>query len=76
MVSAVAAQPVQRPLIALPAGWQPEGIAVGPGSKVYSGSLATGAVWKGDLRSGVGGILVPGNVERVAVGLKYSRGLL
>jgi sugar lactone lactonase YvrE len=75
----IAAQPVQRPfpdVIPLPLGWQPEGIAIGTGSTVYSGSLATGAIWKGDLRSGVGDILVPGGAGGVAVGLKYSRGLL
>ncbi len=63
-------------LIQLPLGWQAEGIATGPGSTVYSGSLATGAIWKGDLRTGAGDILVPGRTGGVAVGLKYSRGLL
>ena len=76
---AVAAKPGQRPfpeVIPLPLGWQAEGIAVGPGSTVFSGSLATGAIWKGDLRSGVGRILVTGKEGRVAVGLKHSHGLL
>lgn len=75
----IAAKPVQRAfpdVIPLPPGWQAEGIAIGPGSTVYSGSLANGAIWKGDLRSGVGGILVPGRAGGVAVGLKHSRGLL
>src|SRR5690349_3031471 len=79
VASTVTAGPVQRPfpeVIELPDGWQPEGIAIGPGSTVYSGSLATGAIWKGDLRSGDGGILVPGAPGGMAVGLKYARGLL
>lgn len=64
-------------VIHLPTGWQAEGIATGPGSTVYSGSLATGAIWKGDLRTGSGGVLVARSAPgRVAVGLKYSRGLL
>jgi sugar lactone lactonase YvrE len=76
---AVAANPAQRPfpdVIPLPLGWQAEGIAIGPGSTVYAGSLANGAIWKGDLRSGDGDILVPATTGAVAVGLKHSRGLL
>lgn len=38
--------------IALPAGFQPEGIASGRGSTFYAGSLANGAIIKGDLRTG------------------------
>ena len=44
--------------IPLPDGWQPEGIATGKGNAVYSGSRATGAIWKGDLRTGQGDVLV------------------
>ena len=40
--------------IALPNGWQPEGIAVGDGSTFYVGSIPTGAVYRGDLRTGKG----------------------
>ncbi len=63
-------------VIPLPNGWQAEGIATGPGATVYAGSLANGAIWKGDLRAGIGGVLVPGQTGRIAVGLKHSRGLL
>lgn len=38
--------------VPLPTGFQPEGIASGRGSSFYAGSLATGAVLKGDLRTG------------------------
>ena len=63
-------------VIPLPEAWNAEGIATGPGFSVYSGSLASGAVWKGDLRTGKGRVLVPAQTGRVAVGLKHSRGLL
>ena len=75
--AASAAAPPRFPgVIELPEAWNAEGIATGPGRAVYAGSLATGAVWKGDLASGAGSVLVPGQVGRVAVGLKHSRGLL
>ncbi|EWT02166.1 superoxide dismutase [Intrasporangium oryzae NRRL B-24470] len=72
---ALAAEPFPE-LIPLPDNWQAEGIASGTGTTVYSGSLASGAVWKGDLRTGLGSVLVPGGAGRVAVGLKESGGLL
>ena len=63
--------------IALPNGWQPEGIAVGDGSTFYAGSIPTGAVFRGDLRTGAGSVLVPGMPGvRSATGLKYDRGRL
>ena len=73
--SAAAAEPFPE-VIPLPDTWQAEGIATGPGTTVYAGSLATGAVWAGDLRTGEGSVLVEGGDGRIAVGLKYSRGLL
>jgi sugar lactone lactonase YvrE len=53
----------------IPDGWQPEGIAVGRGSSFYVGSLLTGAVYGGDLRTGEGEIVVPPQTNRVATGL-------
>jgi sugar lactone lactonase YvrE len=44
--------------IPLPNGWQPEGIATGKGNAFYAGSRATGAIFKGDLRTGRGDVLV------------------
>jgi sugar lactone lactonase YvrE len=44
--------------IPLPNGWQPEGIATGKGDSFYAGSRATGAVYKGNLKSGRGDVLV------------------
>ena len=59
-------------VIALPDGFFPEGIAVGTGHDVYTGSLANGAIWKGDLRSGEGDILVPGTDGGTAVGMSFD----
>lgn len=63
-------------VIPLPDGWRAEGVAVGSGTSVYAGSLADGAIWKGDLRTGEGSVLVPGSEGSVSVGLKAERGLL
>jgi sugar lactone lactonase YvrE len=62
--------------IPLPNGWQPEGIAIGKGSTFYVGSIPTGAVFRGDLRTGQGSVLVPGAAGRAATGLKYDQGRL
>jgi sugar lactone lactonase YvrE len=63
--------------IALPNAFAPEGIEVGNGHTVYVGSVGTGAVWVGDLRTGAGRILVEGapNV-RSATGIEFSHGRL
>jgi sugar lactone lactonase YvrE len=67
-----AAAPVFPDVIPLPTGFQPEGIATGRGTEVFAGSLATGAVVKGDLRTGQTEILVPPQKGRIAVGLAYD----
>jgi sugar lactone lactonase YvrE len=54
--------------INLPNGWQPEGIAIGKGNTFYVGSIPTGRVWRGNLRSGQGSVLVPDR-GRQAVGV-------
>lgn len=56
-------------IIPLPNGWQPEGIASGRGTAFYVGSLANGAIYAGDFRTGEGSILVPGESGRIAVGM-------
>ena len=58
--------------IPLPDGWQPEGIATGTGNSVYSGSRATGAIWKGDLRTGRGDVLVGPTAGDAALGMKVD----
>ncbi len=62
--------------IPLPPGWQPEGIAIGNGKTLYAGSRATGAVYKADLRTGKGAVLVQPVAGRAATGLKFNRGRL
>lgn len=58
--------------IALPDGWQPEGIDSGRGTEVFVGSLAGGGIWRGDVRTGTGRVLA-GPVGTPAVGLDYDR---
>src|SRR5919108_325970 len=60
-------------LIGLPDGFQPEGIASGRGTSLYVGSIPTGAVWRGDARSGRGAVLVPPHEGRAAIGIKVDR---
>ena len=62
--------------IPLPNGWQPEGIAVGDGTTFYVGSIPTGAVYRGDLRTGQGSTLVAGADGRAAIGVEHDRGRL
>ena len=57
--------------IQLPSGWRPEGITAGPGTTIYVGSMAGGAVWAGDVRTGEGDVLVPA-WGGVAVGVDYE----
>lgn len=59
-------------VIPLPTGFQPEGIATGQGTDFYVGGFISGAVYKGDLRTGEGGILFPGAEGRMSVGLKHD----
>jgi sugar lactone lactonase YvrE len=58
--------------IALPNGFQPEGIATGRGTTFYVGSIPTGRVWRGDLRTGQGAVLVPERGRR-AIGVEVDR---
>ena len=58
--------------IDLPNGWQPEGIAIGRGTTVYVGSIPTGRIWRGNLRTGQGAEFVPDRGRR-AIGLEYDR---
>lgn len=46
--------------IDLPDDFAPEGIAVGDGSTFYTGSLAGAGIWRGDLGTGEGALLVEG----------------
>jgi hypothetical protein len=55
--------------IDLPDGWRPEGITSAFRSRLYVGSLANGAIWRGSARTGEGSVLVQGVEGRMAVGL-------
>ncbi|MEV0586368.1 superoxide dismutase [Nonomuraea sp. NPDC050310] len=44
----------------LPDGFQPEGIAIGPGPVAYFGSRATGSLYRADLRTGQGTVFSQG----------------
>src|SRR5689334_10354962 len=70
----VGAMPAQAfpDVIPLPNGFQPEGIASGNGTTFYVGSIPTGAIYRGDLRTGEGAVLVPAQLGRSATGLKYD----
>ena len=59
--------------IPLPAGFYPEGIAVGRGLDFYVGSLYGGAVYKGELLTGHGRIFAVGAPGRVMAGLKADK---
>jgi hypothetical protein len=58
--------------IALPNGFAPEDIARGRGATFYVGSLANGAVFRGDFESGRGRVLVP-SADGPATGLYVER---
>jgi sugar lactone lactonase YvrE len=58
--------------IPLPTGFQPEGIDVGNGHTFYVGSIPTGAVYRGNLRTGAGSVLVPAQAGRAAIGLDFA----
>jgi sugar lactone lactonase YvrE len=59
-------------VIQLPQGFQPEGIEVGKGTTFYVGSRVTGAIYRGNLRTGTGSILVPGGGGRTATGIELD----
>jgi sugar lactone lactonase YvrE len=73
--SALAAQTAFPGRIDLPDGFQPEGIAA-TGEQFFVGSIPTGAVYRGNLRTGNGAVLVPPQAGRAAIGLKADRGRL
>ena len=58
--------------VPLPVDFAPEGIAVGTGSTFYVGSLTTGDIYRGDLRSGAGSVFIQAATGRSAVGLKVD----
>ena len=63
-------------VIPLPNGFQPEGIAAGNGNTFYVGSIPTGAIYRGNLRTGKGAVFIQGASGRAATGLKATGGRL
>jgi sugar lactone lactonase YvrE len=72
-LGAVAAAAAFPQVIQLPRGFQPEGIEVGRGTTFYVGSVANGAIFRGNLRTGDGSILVAGQSGRAATGIELDR---
>lgn len=62
----------EAPEIALPNGFQPEGVAAGEGTTLYAGSLANGAIYGADVATGEGSVLVEGESGRITVGLTFD----
>jgi hypothetical protein len=58
--------------IALPDEFRPEGIASGPKSTFYVGSIPQGSVYRGSYRTGEGEVLVPPHPGRNHIGLKVD----
>jgi sugar lactone lactonase YvrE len=61
--------------IDLPDGFQPEGTATA-GEQFYVGSIPTGDVYRGSLRTGQGSVFVDAPAGRQAIGMKVDRGRL
>lgn len=59
--------------VALPDGFQPEGVTVGRGTTVFTGSLVDGTIWRGDARTGAGDVLVAPTGPRTALGMDVDR---
>src|SRR5512133_2723730 len=70
---ATAAPPDNFPArIDLPNGFFPEGIENGRGTSVYVGSIATGAIWRGVVRTGSGAVFADGASGRASIGIAYE----
>ena len=57
--------------VPLPVDFQPEGIAIGTGDTFYVGSLRDGDIYRGDLSTGQGGLLV-NTSGRASVGMRVD----
>ena len=72
--TAAAAPAEQFPeVIALPDGFSPEGISTGRGTDFYVGSRTDGSIYRGDLRTGTGALLVEGTTGGAAIGTEVDR---
>jgi sugar lactone lactonase YvrE len=71
-VGAASAQRLFPRVIPLPDGFRPEGVTTGRGASFYAGSLVDGAIFRGDVVTGRGSVLVPGVAGRAATGLEVD----
>jgi sugar lactone lactonase YvrE len=62
--------------IDLPKGFQPEGIAIGKGGAFWVGSIPTGAIYRGDIKSGTGTVINDGAAGRSSVGVELHHNRL
>ena len=69
--AAASAAHAPRDQVSLPNGFRPEGIA-SIGRTFFSGSLADGRIWRGDLITGRGAVLVPGVPGRSLRGMQVD----
>lgn len=60
-------------IVPLPDGFQPEGVVTGYGTNLYAGSLADGSIYRANLRTGEGEVVVSAPEGGVAVGLDFDR---
>jgi sugar lactone lactonase YvrE len=74
LASVAGAQSAFPTHIELPDGFRPEGIAIA-GNEFFVGSIPTGTIYRGDLRTGEGTELVV-HTDRAATGMKVDRGRL
>src|SRR6188508_661689 len=58
--------------VPLPNGFRPEGVTSGPGDTYYTGSLADGRIWTGDLSRGTGRLLLAGVEGRALRGMQWD----
>lgn len=63
-------------VVALPDGFRPEGIATSGANSFLVGSIPSGAIYRGDLRTGEGSILVSEQEGRNAIGLSLRNNML
>ncbi len=59
--------------IVLPGAGGAEGIAAGRGTTFYAGDLATGDIFRGDIRKGTAERFIDAPAGRVAVGMKFDK---
>lgn len=61
-------------VIALPTGFGADGIGFGVGTTLFVGSSSSGAIWRGDARTGAGTPLVAARTGRSACAVAYEAG--